>query len=255
MNSPINIGILLLPSIRSISYLCVFDQLGLSPSEIYWLDGGDMQKLNTLTKEGEKYNYCSKFFDLNFNLEHFIAKNNVKLHKINSSDINSIHVKDSIASSKCDHLIFTGGGIVKKELLSTGKSFIHIHPGVLPEFRGSTCFYYSLLSDNTIGSSAIFLNEEIDSGKVITESQFNINYNIKSDQIMFMDYILDPFIRAYTLKKVLSLYVAEKKLKGINQKPTHRPAYYIMHPVLRHIAIEKINSTFKADEPVGIFEI
>ena len=251
----INIGLLLLPSMRSLAYLSVFEQLGLCPSEIYWLEGGSLDLLDGLIKEDQKYNYSSSFFDLNFDVQKYISKNNIEVRKINSSDINSDLVRQAIESSKCDYILFTGGGILKKHTLSVEKKLIHVHPGILPEFRGSTCFYYSILQNNTLGSSAIFLEEEIDTGEVISSSRFSINYYINSDQPMFMDHVLDPFIRAYTLKKVLNIYKQERIIKGSSQDISIYPAYYVMHPVLRHIAIERINSIFRVDKPVGIFEI
>ena len=47
--------------------------------------------------------------------------------------------------------------LLKEKILDTGKKFLHIHGGYLPDYKGSTTNYYSLINENTIGASAIFL--------------------------------------------------------------------------------------------------
>ena len=41
--------------------------------------------------------------------------------------------------------------------LNIEKKFLHVHGGYLPDYKGSTTNYYSLINENTIGASAIFL--------------------------------------------------------------------------------------------------
>ena len=45
---------------------------------------------------------------------------------------------------------------ILRKILSLEKYYLHIHGGPLPQYRGSTTKYYSLLKSNTVGASAIF---------------------------------------------------------------------------------------------------
>ena len=59
----INIGILLLPSIRSIAYLNTFLDLGIFPDEIILLKG-EIPELNKVQEEDKIYKYSDEFFSL-----------------------------------------------------------------------------------------------------------------------------------------------------------------------------------------------
>ena len=62
-------------------------------------------------------------------------------------DINSKAVIDIIKSRPESTFIFSGFGgvLLKKNILNTGKNFLHVHGGYLPDFKGSTTNYFSLI--------------------------------------------------------------------------------------------------------------
>jgi len=145
--------------------------------------------------------------------------------------INDDYIYNEIKNHPQDYWIYTGGGIVKDRLLKEIK-LIHMHPGFVPYYKGSTCFYYSLLNTNTISVSALFMTGEIDSGDVILQKTFT---NIPAGDI---DNFVDPYLRTQTLKEVLLKYKEEGELKGKKQKEEGE-TYFVIHPVLKHIAILK----------------
>lgn len=258
---PLDIGLILLPSIRSHAYCYTFKQLGVYPKDVILMQGNP-GNFSELRKEDERYNYSASYFNLispddteGFDPYNFLKVCNANVMEVPTSDINNEFVLDRLSKSSCEYFLFTGGGIVKKETLCHNKKLIHIHPGIVPEYRGSTCFYYSLLETNKLGSTAIIMDENIDTGDVIASTVFSINYTIHPDQPLFMDYILDPYIRSYTLKKVLEKYISEAKIRTCRQVSGTKPAYFVIHPFLRHLAIDKINSFFCPNDPIGIFEI
>ena len=71
-----------------------------------------------------------------------------------------------------DFCIFSGGGILKKEILELSTKFVHFHPGIVPNYRGSTCFYYSILNDDECGVTAFIMEEGLDVGDVICKKNF-----------------------------------------------------------------------------------
>ena len=133
-------------------------------------------------------------------------------------------------------VVFCGidGVILPKSLLETGKTFLHAHGGYLPNYRGSTCFYYSLLSDQRLGVSVIEMNDVIDGGRVLQRRW----YQPPSDR-QSIDFFYDSYTRALSLVEFL-------------KNPDHCPAtavnfaedndhlgdnYYVIHPLLKHLAI------------------
>ena len=148
-----------------------------------------------------------------------------------SQTINDDCIYEEVKNNPQDYWIYTGGGIVGKRLLEEAK-LIHMHPGFVPDYKGSTCFYYSLINNGTISVSALFMNEQIDGGKIILQNTYD---KIPDGDI---DSYVDPYLRAQTLKDVLLKYKKEGKLESTKQIGEGE-TYYVIHPVLKHIAILK----------------
>ena len=64
-----------------------------------------------------------------------------------------------------------GGVILKEKVLSQGKKFLHVHGGFLPQYKGSTTNYYSILNEGYI--TIIKRSENFN----FNESLFTINDN------------------------------------------------------------------------------
>lgn len=164
-----------------------------------------------------------------------ICKNNeIEYETLKTSNINDIEVVEKIRKREENYFIFSGGGILSKEIVNI-KKFIHIHPGILPEYKGSTCFYYSLLNDKNIGASAFIMKPEIDSGEIIAKKVFPL------PKTMDLDNYYDPFIRSRLLLEIIKnrSYV-KTRLQTKKGKD-----YYIIHPVLKHIALLDLEKEIK----------
>ena len=138
-----------------------------------------------------------------------------------------------------DYIIYSGPGgtILRKEILSKGKKFVHVHPGWLPRFRGSTTIYYSMLVDSTVGASVILFDEGIDEGPILYKN----NYEIKEKNIDF-DYVLDPLVRT---KALIEFFKGnEINLQKQNDEKDAN-TFYIIHPFLKHLSIIKHNKESK----------
>ena len=95
--------------------------------------------------------------------------------------------------------------------------------------------YYSLLASNTVGASAIFLNKGIDTGDIVCTKEYKATFGSE-----LLDLIFDPLIRADVLINAL------KKLKSNNYQVNQQQNnvgedYFVIHPVLKHIAILRKN--------------
>jgi len=240
---------LLWPSLRSVAYLQALNEAELFPNEIIILNN-EFKIDQKFLLESKKYNY-GNFFDIEKGVIDLLKNNDCEIFELNTSDINSQIVIDSLNKLKNKYIIFTGGGILQKKILSLNKVFIHIHPGIIPEYRGSTCFYYSLLENYTLGSTAYFMNENIDAGEIVLQKNFKLNYFVNDDQTFFVDYILDNYIRSQTLKETVKLFHNNNYFKT-EVEDCSGFAFYIMHPLLRHLTIEKINAKYSKNLKRGI---
>ena len=143
--------------------------------------------------------------------------------------------KRGISTLSSEYIIYggVGGIILKDDILNLGKKILHIHPGRVPEFRGSTTAYYSILKENNISASAIFFDRTIDTGPLICTDEFPI-----PEERQMIDLIYDPMIRAKLLLKVVRNLATENQILYKTQKQNaNAETYFIIHPVLKHIAI------------------
>ncbi len=160
-----------------------------------------------------------------------IIKNNIDYTVINNLDINSKDVINAISLIPSKYVIYSGpgGSLLKKEILNQGVSFIHVHPGWLPTYRGSTTIYYSMLVNSEVGASVIIFEEGIDEGPILYKRRYQI-----SQKNIDYDYVLDPLIRANTLME----FMMTNKLNAIQQNPVDQAnTFYIVHPFIKHAAI------------------
>lgn len=149
-------------------------------------------------------------------------------------DPNEDGVVAAVAACPAEVVVYSGpgGAILRAPILSTGKRFLHVHGGTLPQYRGSTCTYYELLGDGACGASAIFLDERIDGGDVVTTRRFAPPPDRTS-----IDLHYDPLIRSQVLVDVLAEYAATGRVAATPQDWTSGRTYYVIHPVLKHLAI------------------
>jgi len=216
-----DIGFLCVANNRSRYYIRGLIEKQLIPSVVIYLKNPD-ESLTPGQKQGDLGN---EFIDL---LKAFESK----LEVVNSVDVNSSVVIETLQNRNEKYFIYSGpgGAILRDEILSIGKEFLHVHPGSLPNFRGSTTIYYQYLTENCCGSSAIFFTKGIDEGPILGMKTFEVPKGVD------LDYDFDPDIRARVLVDVLEEYNRSGNFKTTNQNQDEGETYFIMHPVLRHIA-------------------
>ena len=153
--------------------------------------------------------------------------------------IEANHVNDALVTSNLKELnpeivIYSGfgGQIVGNEALEIAP-FLHIHSGWLPDYRGSTTLYYSIIKEARCGVSAILLDAEIDTGAIVAKQHFEAPpYGTD------LDHLYDGSIRAYVLIDVLNDWITNGEFScQEEQRLDDGDVYYVIHPVLKHIAI------------------
>jgi len=158
----------------------------------------------------------------------------IKYNIVSNSNINSYEVITAISNRPEQFFIFSGyGGVMLKEkILDTGKKFLHVHGGYLPDYKGSTTNYYSLIDDNTIGAAAIFLTKEIDCGPILLRKKFPPP-KVRTE----IDHNADSVARAKVLIECLKNYIKSNGWEYELEKNIGGETFYIIHPVLKHLAI------------------
>jgi methionyl-tRNA formyltransferase len=230
----IDFAILLSDSARARSYIQHLCNSGLIPSQVLLTPGQWTPPEYLVSKKEIGFDFLEP-------ISVTIKKH--RLHVINceTQDINAQDTIEKIKSVRGKFLIFggVGGQILKKEVLSQGLPILHIHPGIVPYFRGSTTIYYSALTEKKAGASAFFFSEKIDEGSIILTREFDLIKGID------FDYIFDPEIRGLTL--VDAVRILDKDMSTIKQNlEDRRLPYFIIHPVLKHIAM--LNNTMNRSD-------
>ena len=182
--------------------------------------------------------------------EDLISKNIKKKLRIIKSKKIKIFFTKSLTQSVQKYLlnledkifIYSGypGQIIKNKKLLEKKILLHSHPAKLPDYKGSTCIYYSLLREKSIHCSTIIMNKLIDSGTIIFKEKYQIPKNIFS-----IENIFDNQIRALNLIKAIELIKKEKFKKKNNRFSAinnYKNTYYVAHPVIRQIVFKKFQN-------------
>ena len=219
------LGIILTPDARSKAYLQKILKNQIVINEIIFMNDNRSEKTYSEEEENESTN---SGFDISESVITTLQNTKTQYKMFNFVDINNHELIRYISSLKLDFIIYTGGGILKQPILNCGTKFVHIHPGIIPNYRGSTCFYYSIINENKCGVTGYIMDEGIDTGPIIYQREFE-----KPHQ-QFIDEIYDVDIRSETLIDILQNNLLTKPFKQSEQQGN---TYYIIHPVLKHIAI------------------
>lgn len=243
----IEFSMLLINNNRSKAYLQNLIENGFMPNKIIVLNDKNVRlpehtENDTLLSVDTEQKFIRSIEELGVSFdekEHVLST--IKKHKIryeiaDSIDINSEEVVGLVKNIEENYIIYSGPGgtILRKDVLSQGKKFIHVHPGWLPKYRGSTTIYYSMLAESNVGCSVILFEEGIDEGPILHREKFEIN-----EKNIDFDYVLDPLVRAKTLVKFLK---REEMIVTCQDEDVDTNTFYIIHPFLKHCSILKHNS-------------
>jgi methionyl-tRNA formyltransferase len=162
-----------------------------------------------------------------------LEKNNIEYIVVKTANINDKEVIVALKNSPPKYFVFGGGGILRKEILNIGKKFIHIHPGMVPYYKGSYCIEWSTLCGARCAASAFYMVEKIDEGDIIAQWEFEYpeleNNNIAP--------LYSSNIRSELLIEVIRGYVEKEEFVTIKQDPLAGETYYKMHPALMNLVL------------------
>jgi len=165
-------------------------------------------------------------------IEITFSKNNWSFSKVDTIDVNSRAILKEIEEKDCDIVVFAGygGQLLKDGHFVSNKRYLHMHPGKLPSERGSTTIFYSILNQRKITVTAFYMTEKIDAGQNIIYKEYAI-----PSKGVDVDRWYDNIVRA-------DCFVSALKFLNTNDATMKQMAddseeYYIIHPVLKHVAL------------------
>jgi methionyl-tRNA formyltransferase len=172
--------------------------------------------------------------DLNEPLPETFAKNEWSFELVATREANASELISRIVDCSPDIVVFSGygGQILSQEHFDLGIPYLHMHPGSLPEERGSTTIYYSILLQRKCTVTAFLMTAEIDSGVIVSKKEYPIPLKGVNVDVWY-----DNCIRANCLKGALSEY--RKNSSSLTRWPNNKKSeeYYVIHPVLKNIAL------------------
>jgi len=217
----LNFSIILSNTTRSLSYLGYFKKYKILPNQIFYLN------------DNKNLSKTYKTFFIKFS-----KKYNIDLVKLNSDTVDRVDIIRLLLDSPNKFIIYSGypGKIIKSKKLIRNKNLLHSHPGKLPNFKGSTTIFYSLIATKKIFCTTFILSEKLDGGQVIL-----INEYATPKKIREINGAYDDKIRSINMVKAIKKIQSRKfKKKKVIINSKHKE-YSVAHPLIRSIAIKSVN--------------
>lgn len=99
-------------------------------------------------------------------------------------------ILENLLSRRIEYLICFGSGILKRPLIDIyNKKIINFHPALLPSFKGLNAIDQAKDAGALIvGNTAHFIDEGIDTGKIILQSAMNISESNNYEDILELQF-------------------------------------------------------------------
>ena len=134
---------------------------------------------------------------------------------------NSIDTLRLIKKKKLDFLLNTGVvSKINRKIIKSTKGIVNIHPGILPFYKGCNCAEWAILNNDAVGNTAHFMNENYDSGPIITKTKVDLKscYSYENMRIRVYKDGIDLSLKTFEILKKKNF---KKKLVSQNNKKSN----------------------------------
>ena len=154
----------------------------------------------------------------------------------NVEDINDNKFREILNSKKYDYaLSLCCNQIFKKKTIKCFKKVINYHSSTIPLYRGLNSTLWSIFfNEKYTGYTFHYVNSKIDSGKIIFQDKFKINYKESYKKTE----IIKTLKAKNSLEKVIKLIL--NNFKGISLKK--KGSYYGRKEIKKILTYKKINN-------------
>ena len=103
---------------------------------------------------------------------------NTKLYEIESGKINTDSVKEIISNSDVNIIAVYGTSLLNSNILNINKTFINIHLGLSPYYKGMACTFWPFynMEPEYTGVTVHLLNLKIDDGPIIHQDLVDFDF-------------------------------------------------------------------------------
>jgi methionyl-tRNA formyltransferase len=159
-------------------------------------------------------------------------------------DLNTCNSVDFMKKSAPDVIVFTGGGLIRQDLLATPSiGILNCHTGLLPRFRGMDVVEWTAVENEVestgFGITLHFIDKGIDTGPILLHKRLA---KIPDDyDFQVIRAVLETYMVELMVEGVKGL--ASGKLSPIPQSKDSGRQYYVMHPRIKEYAVKKLVET------------
>ena len=177
-----------------------------------------------------------KTHDLNVDHVKEFEKQGTKI--VHCQTLNDKVVEDLLRAKQDKVVLFTGGGIIRKNILDVaGDGIINCHMGTLPNYRGMGLSEWCILENDRdqIGITLHFMDTGIDTGEILRVVK------IPSKGFKDIKTLEDSFfpIMVTSMIETLEDYLAGK-IQSQAQPKSAKKQYFVLHPKLKRIVDAKM---------------
>ncbi len=181
--------------------------------------------------------------------QEILDEHHLPYERIQVSSLNDPEFIALISNAPQTVALYVEGGILRKPVLSTHVRFLHIHPGIVPLVKGSTCMLWSALVYQKVGMSCFYMNEGIDTGDVLLTREYPLPEILLSSRHLEPQYAearylaLEDYLGAAYRADVLRALLKQQPDPALwMPQPQDRSAgklYFHPHTLLLNKAVDK----------------
>ncbi len=158
-------------------------------------------------------------------------------------DFNSSRTESRLRNLAPDLIVFTGGGLIRRNVLSIPRlGVLNCHSGLLPRYRGMDTLEWSVLEAHDelpeVGLSLHFMDTGVDTGPLLLQHRYRLKSGERLDHVRSS---LEPEMVRLMLKGVAEL--SKGALQPAPQDPEAGRQYFVIHPRLAKTAAQKLKQT------------
>lgn len=157
-----------------------------------------------------------------------------QINIIPTADFNSAEVEQKIASVSPQLAVFTGGGIIRKNIIAQcHKGIINCHMGWLPDYRGMDVVEWPLLLKDfdTLGFTTHLMDDGVDTGPILNRQKVSAK-GYTTIRSLRMSY--EPLMTKEMVATTLELL--NDTIVPAHQEKEEGKQYFILHENLIQVA-------------------
>jgi methionyl-tRNA formyltransferase len=186
----------------------------------------------------DSYNIVKFRNENNLTISHVKFFENSGTKVIYCNNLNDLIVLQNLKKLSEKLIVFTGGGIIRKNILdNAGHGILNCHMGVLPKYKGMDLPEWCLLENNSkdLGITVHFMDSGIDTGNLLRVVPIELleNDNIKKIRSRFEPIMVSTMVN--TIKDYLAGDITPYPQPKDNGKQ-----YFIVHKRLYNLVNKKI---------------